>query len=259
MQGDVTITAVGGPTLLIEWLGLRFLTDPTLDPAGGDYPVGPVTLRKTGGPALGVEQLGRIDAVLLSHDQHDDNLDRAGRALLPAAGRVLTTPGAASRLGGHAVGLASWESLDLAAPGGRTVRVTATPGRHGPPGIEPVSGDVTGFVLSAGLTGGIYVSGDTVWYEGVAEAARRFPVRVAVLFLGAARLAEIGPAHLTMDAADAVEAARAFADALIVPAHFRDWAHLTEGRAEVDAAFADAGLAGRLRWPTPGVAFTEAI
>jgi len=44
---------------------------------------------------------------------------------------------------------------------GRSLEVTATPARHGPAGIEPLSGDVIGFVLSRQDHAPIYVSGDT--------------------------------------------------------------------------------------------------
>jgi L-ascorbate metabolism protein UlaG (beta-lactamase superfamily) len=248
------LTLIGGPTVLIEYQGLRLLTDPTFDPAGGEYPSGPVVLKKTAGPAVPAHALGPIDAVLLSHDQHADNLDAAGRAVLADAGRVLTTPDGAGRLGGSAVGLATWQAVDLSASGGRVVRVTATPARHGPEGIEPVSGPVTGFVLttSDGAGGGVYVSGDTVWFDGVAEVARRFPVRTAVLFLGAGRFPALGEFHVTMTAEEAVTAARAFSDAMIVPAHADGWAQFSEGRAEVEGAFTEAGLASRLWWLAPG-------
>src|SRR5438045_3135098 len=99
------LTLIGGPTVLIEYHGLRLLTDPTFDPAGGKYPSGLVTLTKTAGPALPPDAVGPLDAVLLSHDQHADNLDAAGRGLLASAGRVLTTPKGARRLGGNAAGL----------------------------------------------------------------------------------------------------------------------------------------------------------
>jgi hypothetical protein len=33
-------------------------------------------------PSLTAEETGRVDAVLLQHDQHPDNLDRAGCAYL---------------------------------------------------------------------------------------------------------------------------------------------------------------------------------
>ena len=78
--------------------------------------------------------LGRIDLVLLSHDHHFDNLDRAGRAMLGRAGRVFTTPVAAERLGGNAVGLAPWQSRDVPTRDGGILRVTGTPARHGPEG-----------------------------------------------------------------------------------------------------------------------------
>jgi len=58
-------TYIGGPTALLEWHGLRFLTDPTFDPAGTNYKSGPATLRKLAGPAISAGSLGAIDIVLL--------------------------------------------------------------------------------------------------------------------------------------------------------------------------------------------------
>ena len=88
-------TLIGGPTVLIEIAGLRLVTDPTFD-GPGDYKLPHVTLTKTGNPALQVDDIGVVDAVLLSHDQHADNLDHGGRDFLPKAGRVLTTEAGAS-------------------------------------------------------------------------------------------------------------------------------------------------------------------
>ncbi len=250
---QLTFTYIGGPTALLEFGGLRLLTDPTFDPAGEDYKTQVYTLHKLAGPALSAESIGRIDAVLLSHDMHFDNLDRAGRALLVRAGKILTTPAGAGRLGDHALGLAPWQSVDLPAQGGRTLRVTGTPARHGPAGMD--RGPVTGFVLAFtdSPQSAVYISGDTVWYPGVDEVSQRFSVRAAILFMGAARVPEVGPAHLTFTAAEAVEAARVFSEAIIVPLHYEGWAHFSESRPQIEAAFAAAGLEGRLRWMERGV------
>lgn len=83
---DVRVTHIGGPTTLIEVGGWRLLTDPTFDPPGRRYRFGwGTSSRKTTGPALAVADLPPVDAVLLSHDHHGDNLDMAGRTLLPTA------------------------------------------------------------------------------------------------------------------------------------------------------------------------------
>ena len=164
--------------------------------------------------------------------------------------RVVTTSAAAERLGAGP-GLAPWQSTTLGAGLGATLRVTATPARHGPPQAD--RGPVIGFVLEReGERGAVYLSGDTVWFDGVAEVARRFRVRTAVLFLGAARVAAAGDWPLTFTAEGAVEAARAFGAAAIVPLHFEGWEHFSESRPVVDAAFARAGLGDRLRWPVAG-------
>lgn len=248
----VKLTLIGGPTVLIELAGLRLLTDPTFDPPGS-YPARGVTLTKEVGPAIPLEDIGFIDLVLLSHDQHADNLDQAGRGILERAGRVLMTVEGAERIGGSADGLDPWQQVEVATPTGDHLRITATPARHGPVGIEPLVGNVIGFVLTLGGDRGpaLYISGDTVWYEGVAEVARRFDVRLALLFTGAAQTR--GSFHLTMDSNDAIEAAHAFAGATIIPVHNDGWAHFTQSREDVVQAFTALGLGSRLKLPDPGV------
>jgi len=172
---SVSITLIGGPTALIEIDGFRLLTDPTFD-APGSYQLAHVKLEKLTGPAVKAEAIGEIDAVLLSHDQHSDNLDHSGKDFLKRARRVLTTEAGAKRLSGHAEGFAPWASTELKGKNGASLTITATPARHGPAGIEPLSGDVIGFVVASSKPGSrpIYVSGDTTWFDGVAEVARRF-------------------------------------------------------------------------------------
>ncbi len=247
------ITHIGGPTALLEFGGVRLLTDPTFDPAGSEFRSGSYVLRKTRGPALAADALGHLDAVLLSHDHHFDNLDESGRRLLSRAGRVLTTEAGAERLGPPAEGLVPWRSVEISAPHGRTLRVTATPARHGPAHAD--RGPVIGFILAFDDESekGVYVSGDTVWHEALGEIGRRFAIRAAILFMGAARVAAVGPFHLTFTAAEGVEAARALGDAAIIPVHFEGWEHFSESRSEIEAAFAAAGLAGRLRWLEAGI------
>jgi L-ascorbate metabolism protein UlaG (beta-lactamase superfamily) len=249
----LTITLIGGPTALIEVGGFRLLTDPTFD-GPGEYQLPHVTLKKTSRPALMARDVGSIDAVLLSHDQHSDNLDNSGKAFLAQAGRVLTTVAGAKRLGGRAEGLLPWGTTKLTKRDGRAVTVTATPARHGPAGIEPLSGNVIGFVLSFSDPGvrPIYISGDTAWYDGVAEVARRFRAGVVLPFAGAARTR--GPFHLTMDTNDVIETAHSFPDAVIVPLHAEGWAHFTQGREDLAATFNALGVGSRLRLLEPGVA-----
>lgn len=247
------LTLIGGPTVLIEFAGLRLLTDPTFD-APGDYALPHVTLHKTHGPALDVDKIGKVDAVLLSHDQHADNLDTSGRSFLGQAGHVLTTQAGAHRLGGNAKGLAPWQSVELQTAAGRVIRVTATPARHGPAGIEPFSGDVIGFILEADGAPTIYVTGDTVWYDGVAEVARRFKAGVVVLFAGSAQTR--GPFNLTMNVNDAIETAHAFPQAAIVPVHCDGWAHFKQNRDDVARSFKALGIEQRLRLLEPGLSAT---
>jgi L-ascorbate metabolism protein UlaG (beta-lactamase superfamily) len=192
----VRLTHIGGPTVLIEVAGWRLLTDPTFDPPGQSYRFGWGTgSRKLTGPAIPPSELGTIDAVLLSHDHHDDNLDAAGRAFLPSAGTVVTTVPGAKRLGGDARGLEPWGSTRLEGRGRAPIEITATPCRHGPPLSRPIVGDVVGFALQwdGQEHGVVWISGDTVFYDGVRRLPDHLRVGTVLLHLGAVRFPISGP------------------------------------------------------------------
>ena len=241
----LNLTLIGGPTALLEYAGTRLLTDPTFSPPG-PYPGG---LVKTTGPAIPADQLDPIDAVLLSHDHHADNLDPAGRDILPKAGTVLTTVVAAERLGGNAVGLQPWEPATVG-----PVTVTAVPAVHGPPGSEPVTGPVIGFVLEAPNHPTVYVSGDNASLDVVDQIAKRLsPIPVAVLFAGAVQLPHrFDGAYLTLSADLAAQAATRLGVERVAVIHTDSWAHFSQGTAQTAAAFAGNGIGGRLVPVTAG-------
>ena len=247
---SLTVFAVGGPTAVLEFAGLRILTDPSFDPPG-ETPNG---LRKLTGPAVGPDDVLPIDLILLSHDHHDDNLDTSGRAFLARAGRTLTTTAGAQRLGGNATGLEPWESLEVERPGGRTLTITAVPAQHGPDGTDHLTGPVIGFVLTAPDVPTLYVSGDNASVDVVRTIADRVgPIELAVLFAGGVSIPHrFDGAYLTLSADRAVEAARALGSRAIVPVHFEGWAHFTQGADDLRTAFASAGLGDRLVVPEAG-------
>jgi L-ascorbate metabolism protein UlaG (beta-lactamase superfamily) len=251
----VAVGLVGGSTVVIDYGALRLVTDPTFDPPG---PFGPLT--KTEAPALSVEELGDADAVLLSHEDHADNFDQAGRRYAARAAQTITGRHAAQRLGGRAVGLEPWQTAQLTRPTGGIVTVTAVPADHGPrDGTRDswgnVNCEVIGFVLTSDGLPTLYVSGDNASIERVTEVAAKMPqIDIAILFAGAARVDFKDEGRpLTLTAERAADAALLLDAKTIVPAHFRGWAHFSQDPNELVAAFSDAGIADRLHVPEPGV------
>ena len=252
MSAALRIRYVGGPTAVVEYGGLAFLLDPTFDPPG-EYPVGGRVLTKTRGPALAPGEVGAIDAILLSHDQHPDNLDRLGRAFLARAPIVLSTAAAAERLGPPVSALGAWQSTELGGADTPSVSVTGVPAQHGPDGSLPLVGEVTGFVLSAADRPRVYISGDNASLEVVQTIHRRLgPFGRVILFAGAARTALAGGAPLTLTSEAAAEAVEMLGKPPTVVLHFEGWAHFSEGAESLRAAFAARGLSDRLHLPQPG-------
>lgn len=231
----MTVTYIGGPTAVLEYAGLRILLDPTFDPPQ-TYESDGENLVKVAGPGIAINDLGAIDLVLLSHHEHEDNLDYSGRDLVLRT-PTLSTAKAGVDLGKPVIGLDSWESHRVG-----DLTVTAAPALHGPPGCEPLLGPVIGFVLEAPDQPTVYVSGDNASLHLVRQIADRFPdIDVAILFAGAARVPSLDAA-LTLTSTDAAEAASILGASTVVGLHTEDWEHFTETRAQLEAAFAGTEL-----------------
>ena len=201
------ITHIGGPTAVLSLGGLTFLTDPAFDEPR-DYQLPGRVMTKLTGPAIPAAELGPIDVVLLSHDQHKDNLDDAGRALLPSV-----PTGAVDSRSGHPDSRRTRPGelgVDRAAASGRRRRHgdrrtrAARPGRcrAGPRcghRIRPERRRACRPSTSPATTR------RSTWSSEIAD--RFAPIDVAVLFAGAARTALLDGAALTLTSEAAVEAA----------------------------------------------------
>jgi L-ascorbate metabolism protein UlaG (beta-lactamase superfamily) len=137
-------------------------------------------------------------------------------------------------------------------PGRTPIEVTATPCRHGPPLSHPIVGEVVGFALrwERQEHGVLWISGDTVLYDGVREVARRLEVDTAIVHLGGVRFPVSGPLRYTMNAAEAVELCEEVRPRTVVPIHYEGWKHFRQGREAVEREFTGAHEAFRrsVRW-----------
>lgn len=249
------LTYLGTASVLLEFAGQRLLTDPVFDPAGRTYSMGPAGVperwfasTRSYEVPVSVEQLGHVDAVLLSHDHHRDNLDVAGRELLASAAvdAVISTPAAARRLRlAKVTGLRTGDSTAL---GAATVRAVAA--QHGPRWI-PQTRQVTGFELTAPGEPSVWLSGDTVLTDAVREAARGMRgIDVAVINAGAVRFPGaplVGRALFTFTPEQFVEVCRLADPRVIIPIHRSGWSHFGP-ESDLRAALDNAGLLDRTRW-----------
>jgi L-ascorbate metabolism protein UlaG (beta-lactamase superfamily) len=101
---------------------------------------------------------------------------------------------------------------------------------------------VTGFALAwEGQDQGVlWISGDTVLYDGLREVADRLQVDTALLHLGGVRFAVSGPLHYTMTAKQAIELCGLIKARTVIPIHYEGWKHFREGRDQIEAELAKA-------------------
>jgi L-ascorbate metabolism protein UlaG (beta-lactamase superfamily) len=236
----LSLTFVGNATVLLRWGPFTLLTDPNFLHAGERAYLGlGLTSKRLREPALAIADLPPLDAVVLSH-LHGDHWDRRARRGLDRAVPIVTTPHAARRLQGlhgfrRAVGLGNWEWHDLARDGS-LLRVTSMPGMHAPGPLGRVLPPVMGSLLE--LDGRlVYLTGDTLMYDGVREVARRYPdIDVSVVHLGGTMLP--GGLMVTMDGVQGADLLEVVRPRRAVPVHYEEYtvmkSPLSEFTAETD-------------------------
>lgn len=258
---------IGNATLLIRYGALTIVTDPNLVHRGAEVPLGfGLTSTRLTDPALDVEQMPRPDLVIVSHD-HGDHFDAVAADWLPASTPIVTAPAAAAGIGERGFsdvrGLAAWESTELERDGTRA-RITSVPAQHGPAALAQAMPEGIGSVIELWTVHApdrsdappdlrLYVSGDTVFHEGLAELRERFDrLDVAFLHLGGMRLMGM---TVTMDANQGVQAIDLLQPGLAIPIHYNDYGTQSSTLAEFVYAVNEAGLSDRVRYLRHGDAW----
>ncbi|KXX76125.1 N-acyl-phosphatidylethanolamine-hydrolyzing phospholipase D, mitochondrial [Madurella mycetomatis] len=251
----LSITHIGTATAIIHLDGLNLITDPVFSPAGTTWDIGILTLEIKDTPAFKLADLPHIDAVLLSHEDHPDNLDEPGRVLLDGR-HVFTTPDGAKQLAPRpdVRAMKDWETITLEI-GSRRLEITGTPCQHLP------GGEVTGFILtnpSFGKTDGkpnaIYFSGDTIYLPELAKMKEKYHISVAMLNIGKATAPlPTGDLVITMDGVNAARLFKEIGADLLVPMHFESWGHFAEKREDLEKALEKEGVMDKVLWLEPGV------
>jgi L-ascorbate metabolism protein UlaG (beta-lactamase superfamily) len=247
-----SIFFVGNATTLLRYGGFTILTDPTFVHRHEEVSLGyGLTTKRLTDPAIDIDALPQVDFVLLSHF-HGDHFDQVAQERLAKALPIVTTPQATEQLADvgftNTHGLQTWETLTLT-KGERRLRLTSCPGRHGPGVTDLVLPDVMGTIIESepveqGVLPRIYISGDTLVFDGLREIGRRFPqLDLGLLHLGGTRVMGV---LVTMDAEQGVEAMRIIGPREVVPIHYDDYDVFTSSLQEFLDAAAGADLRERV-------------
>ncbi len=189
-------TWLGHSTVLLEIDGVRLLTDPVFGKRASPLPfAGPQRFHR---PPVPLERLGRIDAVVLSHDHYDHLCATTVRALASGAlsgfsGRFVTTLGVGAHLERFGVEPSLITELDwsggvrVEGEGGAAVDVVATPAQHfsGRGALDRNSTLWAGFAM-LGPKHRVFFSGDTGPTPEHADIGASFgPFDLALFEIGA--------------------------------------------------------------------------
>jgi L-ascorbate metabolism protein UlaG (beta-lactamase superfamily) len=154
----------------------------------------------------------------------------------------------------NVTGLNEWESITITTGKVPGLRITATPCQHAPTQEQTkISGHVIGFMIEwEGQQGALYVSGDTVYFDGIEEIAKRFKVHTAVLHVGKAGFPEINYMPLTFTTEMAIQTARLMNVKKFIPTHFEGWKHFNERSEYLYDQVIHSDIKEKLVWLQPG-------
>jgi L-ascorbate metabolism protein UlaG (beta-lactamase superfamily) len=277
---NASIFFVGTATTILEWAGLRILTDPNFLHAGDHVHLGPgVTAQRRTNPAIDIDELPRIDVILLSH-YHEDHFDKEVEQKLSRGIPIITTPHAHSHLtkkgdesftSVHALDF--WDTLVLDVQGDDTakkpsVKITGMPGKHVPPGPLNVANDIlgavpptNGWMVELGYSSDddetfengyrIYISGDTLMIDELKEIPKRYEgqnIDLMLVHLGGTTIP--GPKMpllmVTMDAKQGVQLMQLINPDLTIPIHYDDYDAFLSPLDDFKKAVKEAGLEGKV-------------
>ena len=111
-------------------------------------------------------------------------------------------------------------------------------------------GETTGFVLEwqGQKHGALYISGDTVWFNGLCEIGERFKIGTAILHIGGVQFPIMGPIRFTLNAREAIQLTRTLDPQTVIPIHYEGWKHFKENSADARKSFDESDIKEKIHW-----------
>lgn len=243
-------------TFVFEASGAKVMVDPMLGHAG-TAPAVPNTPNEKPNPLVELplgddtlqDLLQEVDAMLVTHT-HRDHWDEQAQALIPKDKLILCQPEDEAKISDS--GFSNVQPVVSNLEWGN-LRFSRTGGQHGTGEIGAKMAPVSGFVVQAEGSPSLYVAGDTIWCDEVAEALRTHRPDVVVVNVGAARFLEGDP--ITMTAEDVARVCHALPEARVVAVHMEAINHCLLTRSGLEDELRKENLAGRVEIPTDGEMF----
>jgi L-ascorbate metabolism protein UlaG (beta-lactamase superfamily) len=258
-QGSVQF--IGNATVLIRYGGLTILTDPTFIHRHEQVSIGyGMHTTRLVDPAMGIQDLPPLDFILLSHF-HGDHFDQVAERDLDKSIPILTNREAATALEQRGFRypkpIDTWSFVSVE-KGDMQLRVTSLPGRHGPPLSDLVMPEVMGSMLEFEPLGAtpfrMYITGDTLLFDGLSEIPRRHrDIDLALLHLGGTRVLGI---LVTMDAKQGVDLLKLVRPRRAIPIHFNDYDVFTSPLSDFEQEVTAAGWQDRVHYLSHGGTYT---
>ncbi|KAK1772855.1 beta-lactamase-like protein [Phialemonium atrogriseum] len=294
---DAIVFFIGNATTVLEWNGVRILTDPNFLHAGDHVHLGPgVSGKRLKSPAVDLHELPPLDCILLSH-YHEDHFDRMVEGSLSRDFPIITTPHAKKCLTSDrneddpftsVRALDFFQSVMLYVDGtdsgssdGKAaktpvIKVTATPGKHVPPGLLSMANDLlhavpptNGYLLELGYSPSppparptaapelspdgyrIYISGDTLFVDELREIPERLGrgrIDLMLVHLGGTTIPSPSAplVMVTMDAEQGLKLMRLMDPDVTVPIHFDDYDLFLSPLSDFKAGVSEEGWDGRV-------------
>ncbi|WP_239616012.1 MBL fold metallo-hydrolase [Cohnella mopanensis] len=236
-------------TLWLEYKGKQILIDPMFSEKEINPPI-PNSPNGYRNPMVSLpvhpDELSEPDFILLSH-LHMDHWDSAAISLLPKSTPILCQPGDDPMIA--ASGFQRVEAVYSSVTyEGITVHLTG--GQHGTGDIGRAMGQVSGFILQADGEPTLYIAGDTIYCEEVADAMTTYRPDFVVVNAGGARF-NVGdsitmtPEHVKSVCADAP-------NAIVIAVHMDTINHCLVSRENLRSALAGTPCVDRVLIPEDG-------
>jgi L-ascorbate metabolism protein UlaG (beta-lactamase superfamily) len=249
------IKQVRNATLIIEYVGKKFLVDPYLAEKGA-YPGFEGTANSyLRNPLVNLtvplDEILDVDAVIVTH-LHPDHWDEAAKALVPKGIPIFAQheqDAAAIQAAGFGNTRVLNENTEFDG-----ITLIKTPGQHGTDQayavIGEILGNVCGVVFRHPDEKTLYLAGDTIWNGYVEENLRTHKPDVIVLNCGDALIPGLG--SIIMGKEDVYRVYQESPGATILASHMESVNHSMLSRQELREFIAERGMTKRVLVPEDG-------